>query len=432
MGSIIFCISTIFYIIVWASQFKNNKFGLMTFGFFGVVFPCAMYLLRWSRFITEGPCGLLYYVVVVFELCMIFYSLICKPKIKKISGVQYFIKNERYLGLANCFLLCLIMVENYLLSGQLFPAIKGIDIHAGAFPIIAFITNSIYSFMFCDLFAFLLTRKKKYLVYYVAIILILFVGKGARMQVLISLVSTVSFLLFYVFNSQSIRKSLNRLKEKYWKRKVVRILIISCVALVFAMSIYTNYRMNQFGKYAMTYATEIGYTGPETGTVLDTIIATYYGYFPLSFNNLNVKLKYMTINTNYIGLYTFKSVYYGIFQLDNILGLDPYLPERTYAYHTTSAATVPTAFVDYYFDFGYLFFIPIIIHIFICEHYRRKMNRYHDVFSTGMYFLFVPITLFLSFQNVVYSSFMIWQIVVLYAFSKLFFRKVIEYDEKNL
>lgn len=77
---------------------------------------------------------------------------------------------------------------------------------------------------------------------------------------------------------------------------------------------------------------------------------------------------------NYIGLYSFFSLYFGLFQVDNLLGIDTagQLKGRLV---TNGLATVPTAFWDYYYDFGLLLVIPIIVAILISYNFEKNREE---------------------------------------------------------
>ena len=156
--------------------------------------------------------------------------------------------------------------------------------------------------------------------------------------------------------------------------------------------------MNHFGKYNLTYDTEIRYTGPEWLAFL----SPYYGYFPLSFNNLNANMLIRDVTHNYIGLYSFGCFYFGIFQLDNLLGIDVYAYERG-SYITSLSASVPTGFWEYYYDFGYLCFIPVISAFAICYFFLiNSAKEKSKIVYRCQYFWYVPLWFLMSFQNTMF------------------------------
>jgi hypothetical protein len=152
-----------------------------------------------------------------------------------------------------------------------------------------------------------------------------------------------------------------------------------------------------------TYASGIMYTGPKWLTW----IAPFYGYFPLSFNNLKINIINRTISHNYIGLYSFAALYFGIFQLDNVLGIstNAFLQNRLI---TNGLATVPTAFWEYYYDFGMLFFIPLIVALLITRIFEKRASKEQNKLTyRTLYFWYVSYWFFTSFQNTLFLSTMI-------------------------
>lgn len=107
-------------------------------------------------------------------------------------------------------------------------------------------------------------------------------------------------------------------KRKDYKLFKNSIISILCMCLAVSLMALTNYRMSHYGMYDINYADTTGWNGP---TFLKWL-APYYGYFPLSFNNLKINLANRVINHNYLGLYSFNSLYFGIFHIDRLFGID--------------------------------------------------------------------------------------------------------------
>ncbi|MEL7597562.1 MAG: hypothetical protein AAGU01_05095 [Clostridiaceae bacterium] len=312
----------------------------------------------------------------------------------------------------------LYFVENYLGSGTFIPALRKIDIHTYSAPVISFITRSPFIFVSGNLLFYLKYKTKVNLWTLIIILIQPMITRGARMNSLITAFQIVSFLIFYIINNKSTNLT-NSKKNRVTRINTQKVILVSLVSfgiLVWGMGIYTNYRMNHFGKYDLTYSNSIQYTGPK---LFSNIFSTYYGYFPLSFNNLNLNIQFHQQKYNYIGLYTFKFFYFGLLQLDNIFGLDPYTPYINKLV-TTGAATVPTGFYDFYYDFGYFSFVPIVVGLIICGFLFNKMQKENTMLWKMNYFFYAPLWFFMSFQNSIFGSTVFVSIILIALFNSIF------------
>lgn len=420
----IFTIVTLSLIIQSFLIIRKEPMWINTYLAIGVLFPCVLYLLNWSNLISEKPTFFFYYIFITFFVIVMLARKFC-VKVREIQLNYVLIKNYYYFDFVNLFFIFCFFVECYLLSGSIIPALRGIDIHTKSYPIISYITSAIYPILFCDILMFIKKREKRFLFWSALLVLIPFICKGTRFQVLMSLLSCLSFYIFYCLHNKSDIKTqlMNIFKNQIGKRNKNKTLFVMAifVVLVIIMGKYTEYRMNHFGLYNISYAETIRYSGPKISDGIDDLIAIYYGYFALSFNNLNLNIANRTVSHNYLGLYSYKSIYYGVLQLDNIFGLNPYYPE-TNRFITSRSATVSTAFFDYYYDYGYLCFIPVLLYVALCVYVRNKMYKKQTLFWTGLYFYLIPLLFFTSFQNVIYKSTLIWDIIILYLLVKVFFK----------
>lgn len=372
-------------------------YSINVYIFFGIILPLFLYTLNWSSFIVEEKSYFFIYTFISLTLLLLIYYMITIHF--RLSPVQNEIEITRFgrkvVGFINPAFVILYLLENYIGSGLIFPTFSGVDIHAYSAPMISYITTSFYTVFVMDYLTWKATKKNKYLFWIAVICLIPLITRASRMQVLISLVSLVSFVFFV----ESSYAKYNILYKEYYKKIKKTTVFVSFIFIAFAVAL-TTFRMNQFGVYEMSYAREIGYTGPEWMSFL----APYYGYFPLSFNNLNVNMMMKDIEHNYLGLYSFLCFYYGIFQLDNLFDINPYQSIEG-NYSSSTAATVPTGFWEYYYDFGMFLFIPILLALiisylfFLCAS-REKTKLTYRV----LYFWYIPLWFFTSFQNVLFSS----------------------------
>lgn len=377
---------------------KKNYFGALTYIWAGIVFPLFMYQLGWSRLIDTSNSSMFNYIFICLTVCIIIYLLSTKGiRLRPISENQRIsiTKTGKVISpILNIGFLLFYLIENYLGSGSFVPGLQKIDIHTYAAPIISYLTNTLFLVLAFDYYAFKATKKKKYWVWILLVVAIPFITRSSRLQMMIGAIQFISLLLFIEAPG-----AITTLRARKNYKRIKRILIGVGIVAVIGLTQFTNYRMNHYGVYNFNYADLIGYTGPEQLAFL----APYYGYFPLSFNNLKINLTRL-VSHNYIGLYSFSCLYFGVFQLDNLFGID-IIGNINNRIVTHSAATVPTGFWDFYYDFDYLCFIPMLVAFIICYWLLNKSKRENSrlTFRT-LYFWFIPLWFFMSFQNVIFSS----------------------------
>ena len=169
--------------------------------------------------------------------------------------------------------------------------------------------------------------------------------------------------------------------------------------VVVGLAVFTNYRMSGYGRYDITYSKETAYTGPTWLSVLPI----YYGYFPLSFNNLKINVMHQHVNHDYLGLYSFASLFFGLFQVDNVFGVDG-AGQIANNLITNGSANVPTGFWDFYYDYGYLFFVPFIVALLILLFFMRHIKGKNGHTYKLLYCWYVVYFFFMSFQNTLFMS----------------------------
>ena len=388
---------------------KKNYFSVSTFILLGITIPLILYFLGWSDYIFEKPSENFYIIFVYFYIIAILFSVTTMKY--KYKQKKFEIKNEKLINYITIGYCILYLTESYLGSGTFFPSFNKIDIHTFSYPVLSLITRSLYPFLLFNFIIFLKTYKKRYLFNILFLLFITIVTRSSRIIAFISLMQVCCFVGFYLMIYK------NNIKINISKR-VKKIGIISIIIIIIGMVSLTNYRMNNYGKYDLKYTEEIKYTGPK---IFENIISVYYGYFPMSFNNLNYNINHLYMKHNYIGLYTFIDLYFGIFQLDNIIGTKAYYP-NSIAYIITPAATVRTAFFEYYYDFGELTFIPIFIMFLYQSIIKIKMKKTNKMIWDFLYFFYVPLFFFLSFQNLFFASSNLWAVFITYIFYKLFIK----------
>lgn len=134
--------------------------------------------------------------------------------------------------------------------------------------------------------------------------------RGARINVFMASLQLILFLFMYNYNYI--------IKNKF---NILKIFVVLGIIIVLGIGIGNKRLMNNYENHLleskMTYADLIKYSGPKDKL---GILPWYYGYFPMSFANLDLTIK--NIDKNNIrtyGLYTLRPILVGIFELDNIV-----------------------------------------------------------------------------------------------------------------
>jgi len=111
-----------------------------------------------------------------------------------------------------------------------------------------------------------------------------------------------------------------------------------------------NLRSNRFGKYSVSYAEAIGYRGPPGP---GEVFAVTYGYFSLSFENLD---RFIKANPEYrtFGYLSLSPLFNSVFFVNLLTGGKYPGPEAIVDHRNPVGpmATVETALADFYLDFG--------------------------------------------------------------------------------
>ena len=404
---------------LWGIIFFNYKkySSIITYITFGVYFSLFLYLLYWSNLADKTKSFLFNYIFIITAvLCTVYAIISCKNNnISPVTGNVYVTKfGKQIFWSLNLVFLLLYFFENYLGSHSFFPGLVGIDIHTYSAPIISYFTNAQYLLLVFNYYYFKATKKKISILFIFIDTIVPVITRLARMSIVIALFQFGSLVIF-LFMSQ--RKNNITLKEKKSlnrkKKNIIRFGIFGFIVL----SVFTQYRMNLHNA-DFSYSDGIGFIGPKWLNWL----SAFYGYFPMSFNNLKINILYRTVKHNYVGLYSFFSLYFGIFQIDNIFGINT-TGQLVGRLITNGLATVPTAFWDFYYDFGLLFFIPIIVGMIITYYFEKKASkeRLYLTYRT-LYFWYAPYWFFISFQNTLFLAPAIINAFLIYFIIKYSFR----------
>ena len=387
---------------------KKNITHPMTFILFGIFLPLFLYNLNWSELIDTSNCFEFDYLILIFlllTLLFFFYSKSIKTRnIDSYQQIKITHFGKKAVMLITFFWIFCYLFENYWETGTFFPALYGIDAHKTSKPIISYFTNSSFIVTSINYIAFKSTKKKRHLLYVAICIILPVISRSSRMAAMVTALQTICLMLV-------LKNPITSIKQKR-KRKFT--LLLSCIVfcgLVAYMALLTNYRMNHYGKYDLDYGNTIMYNGPD----LFGILEVYYGYFPMSFNNLKINLLYNTsVHHNYFGLYSFTSLWFGIFQFDNLLGFSSngYIVDRIVS---SNAATVATGFWVYWYDFGFFAFIPLIIAFLITIFIQKKAEKENRKLTYRvLYAWFIPFWFFTSFQNILFQATNIVVFIILY------------------
>jgi hypothetical protein len=336
--------------------FKTRQiFNLLNLFFFSVIINFCLFLSKWSPFITE--CNWIsYYIIGTFEILVIGASFLpCKSP--AFQAYRFHIKNLKLKKItirwAYLFVLgvvCLSAYENHALSGSFFPALKGIDVHTDSIktigPLIRACLPISYIFSYLE---FRETHSPFIVIFTIFEVFYMIVGVGSRYWFLSSIIVAVYFVLF----ANKIDRQKNSLLT------IIKLVALLCgVGLVLVLA-----GEKRIG--SLPYSSYIQYNGPFSNTAFGEILAWYYGYFPYSFQNLNLSVAYVYDGNLFTGgklfwmpfAYVSQIRYFLPFSYDTLLSNIRLLPN--------GSATVPTAFLYFFADFGFFYFITPGFYILI-------------------------------------------------------------------
>lgn len=418
---LIFWITTGACIACWVARLLNRDyFSILTYVVLGIYLPMFLYFAGWSYLFTSSIQIDFYYIFICFNLALLFVQPF-DPVMNRTTTYQFVLCcSSKLVIVVNCIYIAAMLAENYLGSGYFLPALHGIDIHTYHAPVLFWVTGATYIVMAIDTLSGLF-HQKRFLLLDLVIIALLFVGKSARMDVFISIIQTVSLLIFANISKVKKDKSGSRIKASKLKKKILSaVLACALIAIVlFAVNV-GNTRMNHYGQYDIQYSDGIGYKGPE---FFGDAMAYYYGYFPFSFYNLNVNIALVGPHENYIGQDSFRSLYFGILQFDNVFDM-PLNEANDSKIIVTKGATVTTGFWDFYYDYGQYCYIPMIISMVLYILLRRNLfnNSFQKSSSILSYFYWTPLWFFMSFNNTVWDTCVLVNLILLLLISDKVFK----------
>lgn len=375
----------------------------------------------WSTLIYREISRSFYLIFICFNLTLLVVFLLenLNPLMGKGFDESPFLivlkKRAIPVEVINIIVMIALLAENYITTGSIVPAIAGMQDHTTHASGLVYITNSQYFILATDLLFYMVTRKKRYLLYIAALIMLPMVTRASRMSSMMEIVSIMSLYLY--LRRYYIRQ--NEIQSKYPIKQVLSFLF-GAIALVLVINVMVNIgasRMNHYGRYDYLYSDNIGYTGPD---IFGEVGAWYYGYFPLSFNNLNINVTFNDSGMSYLGLSSFKAFYYGILHLAS-LGVPTDIANSSKIVINANC-TVVTGFWDFWYDYGPLCFIPMIVSGLIYLALKQRLCRADkNPMNVALYFYWIPLWAFMSFNNTaffdcVFNNMIITYFVIWYYF----------------
>lgn len=200
-------------------------------------------------------------------------------------------------------------------------------------------------------------------------------------------------------------------------RRNICFIAFAAVATLVAASELGTQRQNRFGEYEFKYAEMIKWEPETVGP--GEILPVLYGYTSLSFENLDATISMHNGRFTY-ALYSFDWLYSGFLKLNwfTPYGLAQY--ENYQRESISSAATVPTALIPFYKDFGPLgLAIPALMYMAALLMLYFKSN---STVMAALYGLYSGAFGLASFQALIAASPIIQQmawIVAIFAIAKM-------------
>lgn len=400
-------ITALFFYIIFILKTKNI-FSYLNLIVLGVNLHLSLYFFNWSDLIIEKRENSFYLIFICLNFLIVLFSFF-SFKYKKIKfKKRYFFKNKRCIHFLNIFYIIALLLDVYMSSGTIFPLLKGIDIHTRSYSVITalLITRNTIPVILINIIFFMKNYKKIYLYYIFVLFFIPIILKGARHTVVqdITILGLFCIILYQKEFLKLIRKNF--------------LIVLTLFVLISGMATYRSYKF--YSKYNLkgNYAEWIAYKGPLKNS---SFFTTYYGYYPLSFNNLNISIKDLKAKKiDFFGLNAFRGFH--VFT-NKLLNKEPYenAKERKYV---VGAATVPTGFYDFYYDYRNLTFIPLLVS-FLLSHYLFKKIYYSSqkIKWAGVYSIFCAGWLDIGMLNSLYKDTILFSVVIFIIYLNIFIKE---------
>ncbi len=402
--TILFILAALYRVIV-----LRDYFSIYTYVLLGIYLPLLLYFCRWSSLITLEPQRGFYGLFIQFGLVLLVFLATDRSGQLRYRGLGVAKARHGLIIIITLIYLLSCLLENYLGSGSLLPSLAGIDIHTYRAPVLCYFTKAIFAICATNYLASRAAPRRvlraTHWILILSIFLLYVVGKSARLEVAIVAVQLGSLVL--LLNLSAVRTSLASFRPRH-----IIGLAIALFAVSYAFVSVGNLRSTQFGTYEVTtYADSIGYNGPD---FLRDQFAWYYGYFPMSFDNLNMSIAQAPSGLDLLGLTVYKAIYYGVLQFDNLLGLDPYYAESVGVWQVPQAM-VATGFWNIYFDYRQLSLLVFVLVMLVYRYLRRRAQAYGATIADYVIYVYwVATWLFMSFQPFPLDVFVLTDIAIIY------------------
>lgn len=400
-------IETVFWLtagavtLCWLSRLVRGDFlNWLTFMVLGIDLPLVLFLQGWSTWIY-GPVSFNFYLVFVLLHLVLLGTFV----VEHFPGTRTYAldyspfklalrRGTIPIGLLNLAIAAAYIVENRICTGEWFPAAQGIQEHVFHASGFVYVTNSQYFVLVVDVLAYFISHKRRYVGYAAALVLMPMITRASRMDSAIEVVGLAAFVGYYLACQAPSRD--RRLSRRLPALTLAAVAAFGLIA--FMVDTGTN-RMNHFGRYDYLYSDYIGYTGPS---VLGEVGAWYYGYFPMSFNNLNYNIALNSPATgNWFGLNSFRALHYGIFHI-SWFGVPTDIANSSKIV-LNSASAVATGFWDFWFDYGVFCFVPMVVSAALYLFMKRRLCRPNkSIALAAVFFYWISLWAFMSFQNTAY------------------------------
>lgn len=427
--SFVFWITTIACICTWIFRMcKGDYFSILTYVVWGIYLPMFLFFAGWSVLFLTPIQDDFYWIFIVFNMLLLLFQFV-DPIVKLPRRLRFSYKlGPVFLVVVDSIYLLAMFIENYMGSGKILPGLAGIDIHTFHAPLFFYITGATYIVVALNTLA-ALDGKKWLLSFDILVVVLLFFGKSARMDAFIAIVECISLVAFI-----GITEAINGAKERSDKgpskiKKVITAVLVSIVLLFVVQAGINigNNRMNSYGRYDITYGDGIGYSGPE---LFGDALSLYYGYFPFSFYNLNNNIACVGQQGTFAGVNSYRSLYFGVLQFDNLFNV-PLNEANDSKVIVTKGATVTTGFWDFYYDYGRYCMIPLAITLGIYILLRHSLANNHRKSPTCIiaYFYWAPLWFFMSFNDTVWDTCVLINLLLIAVISKRAFTLIDRQDD---
>jgi hypothetical protein len=291
-----------------------------------------------------------------------------------------------------------VLLQNYIVGGTPFlflDPVLAVDHHTATVPVLQILGRA--GFVSAGLlFLSYAKHRRRADLFFLGMVLVAPITKLARIDLLMIAIALVVMNAFVPVVRVTARR--------------VAVLTLAAMGFIYGLVELGNQRVSQYGKYTWSYAEAIGFR-PMAGP--GDVFAVIYGYFPLSFENLD---RFVRNNRSFRthGLLSFNPLFNTVFFAKKVTGTENYPTEQIIVERRNpigAMATVGTALSDFYLDFGASFaWLPMALYMMVWTMLFRRARA-----SQGWllaYGLFSSAMALASFQAVMAAA-VIYQAMLL-------------------